>query len=363
MRSPEHQNEPLQPSTPPSGTRTAGSNRYLKTPVSTHLTKHHPHTPYTPHHTTKKQSIAVSPVAHHTRGQQQLQTPDQTPRIGRRKDLTDAIASKIGESSVLFPLAPSTVGSGRKSHIGGPRLENAGLDLSKVYKIDLEEELQFSSEEEGENSPQRLDKVTKKLDFNANEFAVPSTPAKQVITEEQAYKMHIAPQRSDSGDDDERFVSRVKMDNPFLESGEPRAPRETSDNSRFEEEIELVNNKTGEKVVRKMTDYEKSIKARRLDFNGALLEDETPQTPRNKVTPEPFKQQAWEDENEDGETIRKEKIKNPFRGPSLSSARSQSTRKTGQGRLRYVDKTGKAVRELVDEESPIRPRKLRFDTD
>ncbi|KAG7726812.1 hypothetical protein KL933_003095 [Ogataea haglerorum] len=363
MRSPEHQTEPQQPSTPPSGTRTAGSNRYLKTPVSTHQTKHHPHTPYTPHHLPRKQAVAASPVAHHTRGQQQLQTPDQTPRIGRRKDLTDAIASKIGEPSVLFPLAPSTVGSGRKSHVGGPRLENARLDLSKSYKIDLEEDLQFSSDEEGENLPRRLDKVTKKLDFKIDEFAVPSTPAKQVMTEEQAYNMHIDPQRPVSGDDDERFVLRATMNNPFLESGEPRAPRETTDYSRFEEEVELVNNKTGEKIVRKLTDYEKSIKARRLDFSSALLEDEAPQTPRNNVTPEPFKQHVWEDESEDRETIRKEKIKNPFRGPSLSSARSQSPRKTDQGYLKYVDKTGKAVRELVDEEPPIRPRKLRFDTD
>ncbi|KAG7813186.1 hypothetical protein KL921_000732 [Ogataea angusta] len=363
MSSPEHQNEPLQPSTPPSGTRAAGSNRYLKTPVSAHHTKQHPHTPYTPHHNPKKQAVAVSPVAHHTRGQQQLQTPDQTPRIGRRKDVTDAITSKIGESSVLFPLAPSTVGSGRKSHVGGPRLENVGLDLSKSYKIDLEEELQFSSEEEGECLPQRLDKVTKKLDFNTNEFVAPSTPAKQVMTEEQAYKMHIAPQRPDSGEDDERFVSRATINNPFLESGEPKGPGETAKYSRFEEEMELVNNKTGEKIVRKLTDYEKSIKARRLDFSSALDEDVAPQTPRNKVTPGPFKQQDWEDESDDGEIIRKEKIKNPFRGQSLSSARSQSARKAGQGHLRYVDKTGKAVRELVDEESPMRPRKLRFDTD
>ncbi|KAH3664104.1 hypothetical protein OGAPHI_004818 [Ogataea philodendri] len=367
MNSPQHDGEPVQPSTPPSETRAGNSSWHLKTPVSTHQTKHHLHTPYTPHPSTKKQTlgsnVGSSPVSYRSRGSQQLQTPDQTPRISRRKDVNESIVSKINGPGAIFPMAASTVGSGRKSLVGGPKLENAQLDLSKSYKIDLEEDLQYSSEEETADQPHRLTKVTKKLDFGSVEFAMPSTPAKQVTTQEQAYKMHIAPHTSDK-DDGERFIRRRSFSNPFLETGDSTRAKEPVDFSRFEEEMELVNNKTGQKIVRKLTDYEKSIKPRKLDFSKAVEEVEAPTTPRNKVQIGPFAQQTHNFDIEDGEVIRKEKIVNPFKGPSFSSAKKADKGKSeaSAATLQYVDHDGKVVG-LGEEKTRLTGRRLNFDSD
>ncbi|GMG19374.1 unnamed protein product [Ambrosiozyma monospora] len=214
MNSPEYSR---QPSTPP-----AESNPMFSPPISNtnshkpatyhyqHQKLHHTKTPKsqrhhrssftmlspkTPRHQTFKQKMSLkTPTSYHQQ-QQQLQTPEPTPRVPqqRRKELSEAISfdstsssssTLLGNptpqtltynSSLLFPVAHSTIGSGRRVGYSKPDSDFIKLDVKKsrliVTKQDdesMSSAVSSDDESDDESAPVavQLRKVSKQLDFS-----------------------------------------------------------------------------------------------------------------------------------------------------------------------------------------------------
>lgn len=441
----------LQPSTPPSTTEVrkskirrdsiesnstdVGSSDSLmqakaKTPSShpdLHQHQRQLITPNTPFETYKKPLLSPSKSFRQSENQKQhtgqLETPRQTPRWGgsSRKRLGDAIEFKERPEPVnsagtfLFPLASSTVGTGRnfpelrfrhgpeshlqlgddllRPHLADRetktphlRMEQSILTVKKVRKpakgrsLSREEQLMnYTSDEESEDEKpeQGLRKVSKKLEFDEPDLvpgtesmpSVPSTPKNQLTSKEYAYKRYVE-EKSGLSDNEELETGEIKpLINPFVGQFEHKNRQMPEEYSRFAHEVELVNQRTGKKVIRSLNEYERSIKPKILfaQENEEDLVEVGAQTPPNKtqIHIPGLGRSSTVEEDDPNEIIRHERIFNPFRG-SRGSKRGRELASRDQDRfeeIEYINQTsGRRVkRKMSPEELAVKPRKLNFD--
>ncbi|VEU23297.1 DEKNAAC104426 [Brettanomyces naardenensis] len=370
---------------------------HLKTPSS--YTKSHQHqliTPNTPHTVVGRTSL--SPTGSYRRHAGQLQTPLQTPRcsaitgaIGTagtvgttgmaapsRRRLGEAIefnsADVMGLGPLLFPPAQSTVGSGRKGkYLMSPQ---EVVNDEDVLDIDIAEEESEAEQEQPKLAVRRqrkskkygndegeagegegegfvgLRKVSKRLEFDEE---TPSTPKGQVMDLEYAYREHIE-ERNDM--EDEENDEGIALTNPFVGSFSEKRSEIPEDYARFETELELVNNRTGKRIIQRLDEEQRAIKPKRLTFEE-VEEPEEPQTPTNKVVLDPTATpRRGSDEEDSGEPIRKERIVNPFKGRISKRKRVQPKR---YEEIEYINHRGERVnRRMSSEEMEIKPRRLEF---
>ncbi|RCK55285.1 hypothetical protein Cantr_04795 [Candida viswanathii] len=194
----------------------------------------------TPSTATKKQ--AKSPVAIRRKQDTLLTgkfpftpaTPQKSP--SKSKKNLDLFISNNEKFGILLP-SPSTIGSGR--------CHNSTLSQGPPPPV-------FDM---------------KKL----NEFKVPGTPKRQIITE---------PTLPESDDEDDwelttmsevDKIPRANVSNPFIDNGEsrPTAPAPSHHNGiNYDTHMELINNKTGKKRIVKLTKNQMKIKPKKLSFDG-----------------------------------------------------------------------------------------------
>ncbi|ODV86700.1 hypothetical protein CANARDRAFT_195802 [[Candida] arabinofermentans NRRL YB-2248] len=287
----------------------------------------------------------------------------------------------------MFPEDPVETEEIRKRVLNLPT-----LDLKNSIKITIDNEQDSNYSSEGDNISEDepgFGKITKKLNFN-----VPSTPKGQITDEKYAYDLHIKEGNNIDEEDYETSVKVKELVNPFLvndggdDNNRSKSNVSKSQPSRFDHEIELVHSKTGKKIVRQMDEFEKAIKPKRLSFDHVI---ETPSTPENKIMLNPLNERSpIEDDTNNGELIRKEKINNPFKVPSkFSSFKTHSTKKplifgslsdldvddesqamsssnvvSKESReIVYINnKTGERVTQEMDyDQLKIKPKKLNFD--
>ncbi|QPG75331.1 hypothetical protein FOA43_002684 [Brettanomyces nanus] len=345
----------------------------------------------------------------------QLQTPRQTPRrfgsgsstnsssSSSRKRLSGAIEFKasenVGLKPSLFPPAPSTVGFGRKwptslhTNLFNNNQQDM-LDVKGSIKVDIAEgeevsqpklivkrrrpnlrqqQLQqkqslddYSSEESGDETLEEgLRKVSKRLEFEA-----PSTPKAQVMDINYAYENHIKEHNSMSPEEDfeqEKNIPSV-VENPFIGDFPKRTSKIPLNYIRFENEMELVNSRTGKKIIKPLDDFQKSIKPRQLFLNEKEddKKEDLLRTPQNKILLPNLSHRSFNDEEDDtDERIRKERIFNPFRHADKSGRinKRKSVRPKRYDEIEYINHTSgdRVTRKMNDEELSIKPKKLNFD--
>lgn len=176
---------------------------------------------------------------------------------------------------LLLP-APSTVGSGRasSSQTPGSRAKPDGLKLDTLAR--LNSNLQFEEDDE---------------DIAELDSKMPLTPKKQMIDEQMVDQWHgksyhnMNYSSEDELSDSDLSDTKLKMANPFLESNSPiRRPRPTSidsinssnpftehpqnKNVDYNTHMELVNHRTGQRRVVKLTNKQMQVKPKKLDFSN-----------------------------------------------------------------------------------------------
>lgn len=384
-------------------------------------------TPNTPFEVYKKPLLSPSKsyrqTGEHKQHAGQLETPRETPRRkgSTRKSLEDAIKfrgrpkQENNAGSFLFPLAASTIGGAGKipelrlrqapeSHLElgddllRPQFVNRGddrqhlrvgepiLSVKKVRNraqkrtLSREEQLMnYTSDEESEDErpEQGLRKVSKKLEFGEIEPtpscpSVPSTPENQLTSEKYAFHQYIEEKSGLSDDEaEELHLDKAKpLVNPFVGKFKPRSRQIPKEYSRFANEVELVNQRTGKKVVRTLNEYERSIKPKIL-FAQPECEDQpqtSAQTPPNHVQIHIRGISGTSDVEEDdpNEIIRHERIFNPFRGKSRTKRGRESESRDTENKfdeIEYINQTsGRRVkRKMSPEELAVKPKRLRFD--
>ncbi|GME83953.1 unnamed protein product [Ambrosiozyma monospora] len=356
--------------------------------------------------------LLKTPTSYH---QQQLQTPEQTPRVPqqRRKELSEAISFDSASSSstllptpqtlaynnaLLFPVAHSTVGSGRRVGYSKPGSDFIKLDVKKSRLITKQDDESMSSatssdeESDDESAPVevQLRKVSKQLDFSVcmeeeedELLQVPGTPTGQILDEERVLELGVQekPLFSEIDSPMEFNIKKQELENPFLETSSVGSSRNKKDlrlsTVDFENEMEFVNFRTGERIIKPLDSFQKSIKPKILDFNVKDEDDEddfeVPTTPTNNVKMNPLNIKPLKRRDLIGknEVIKKVKPANPFfmtrntrnrleRQKSLSPPTSASYKST----LHFVDSKGHkdALTERMDEEQlDFKPKKLNFD--
>ncbi|GMG56251.1 unnamed protein product [Ambrosiozyma monospora] len=235
----------------------------------------------------------------------------------------------------------------------------------------------------------QLRKVSKQLDFSVcmeeeeDEFLqVPGTPTGQILDEERVLELGVQekPLFTESIGSMEFNVKKQELENPFLETpsvGSSRNKRDLKISTvDFENEMEFVNFKTGERIIKPLNSFQKSIKPKILDFS--IQEDDeddfdVPTTPTNNVQMNPLNIKPFKRRDLIGkhEIIKKVRPSNPFfmtrntrnrleHEKSLSPPTSSSFKST----LHFVDSKGHkdALTERMDEEQlDFKPKKLNFD--
>ncbi|ANZ77845.1 BA75_04695T0 [Komagataella pastoris] len=277
----------MTPSTPPRGNRVQAQT---------------PFTPKTPgssisHNPVKKDVHLKTPHSRNSRVMETNQlTPDPTPQHRKRKQLSDAIslsttsststASSRQESkpTYLFPPAQPRIGSGRSLSARRASIDSRqGLRKCAMSPV-LSDSIQFeSSDEEIEGLQLKSQKPTIRMlnfnDINSDEEEhqdhmqrePPRTPTKKIINEELAKQWNNPSSyntKLSSENDNDIFITRSKPTNPFI------GPPKTGSNTFLQDtdEIVYIHNKTGERIVRKLSEEQKRIKPKILDFSSAALD-------------------------------------------------------------------------------------------
>ncbi|KAK6457032.1 uncharacterized protein RJT20DRAFT_127163 [Scheffersomyces xylosifermentans] len=234
-------------------------------------------------------------------------TPDFTPqrspnRSARKRKVASNELFKQDNSEIentnnrlsfglLLP-APSTVGSGRKSNTS--LASSAKISKPKSLNFEslsrLNSNLQFEEEEVDED----IDEEQENALVSASR--VPSTPSKQLINKGLVNEWYGKSYNNFSSDEDlsdaemDEILSKPqhKMENPFVDNGKesnqtkPLAFESTTDvanpfaessnsngkNVNYATHMELVNHRTGEKRVLKLTSHQSKIKPKKLDFSS-----------------------------------------------------------------------------------------------
>lgn len=335
------------PTTPPSVARSPKERKrkkqHVKTPSSYAKKDRQFYTPNTPHRNQKQQAPSVP------RYQDEQQLTPETPRnVGRKNRLAGAIQFTAGP--MLSSIQEPTIGLG--SSLDVKRSFKVDTQLQKMPQLDIKKQRRTSFDEsDDETQEEGLRKVSKRLQFDLDDDDnVPSTPRAQLTSTEYAYNRYIK-EKNTMDDDETEQQSRIP--NPFVGSFKERPATIPDEYKRFEHEIELVD-RNGKRKVIQLDKTERAIKPKRLFTEESLQEFQTPHgrdNPNQQVLPE-------EDDNED-ELIRKEKILNPFRGKFPE----RETKSTEIDELEYINhSTGeRVVRKMTDEEASIKPRRLRFD--
>lgn len=237
-------------------------------------------------------------------------TPQKSPRLHRKRNIESIFtttpgpngshASQVNDNSFFLP-TPSTVGSGRKCNINtNNRLKPVTLKFDTLLL--LNEGLKFESDEEetdnfflkpsnGGNTKfmSNLNMLKSPTKIRNNPFedlyepgsptptvtksVIPETPHKQLINDEKIQSWHGKSLKyfDDDDDFDSILQSKTEMANPFLSTNvnsniNISKPAKSSVN--YDTHLELINNKTGEKKVIKLTEHQASIKPKKLNFSS-----------------------------------------------------------------------------------------------
>lgn len=444
-----------------------------------------------------------------------LFTPEATPRRSTRRPITDSYlfssndvlssyqnlpsTNSSGSSfnysnnqrpscddkfgKLLFPVAKSTIGSGRKSHhnrkdtISGSgnlvqpiEYSNSVLmtpkSIAKSSIIDspsfIQEEVEEEEEEEendeehaiknGLKNPQEAEmtlivpkgrkapkkrvtsrqltfssdseedetskyatgeqaNIVLKEDITIFNSVIPSTPKGKLITEEMARKWHNDSYFKEEGSHDNHddyyspFINnksnvlnyKANKNNSIFDGNKKK-----SDFSRYENEVEYIDKRTGEKIFVAMDDFQKSIKPKRLVFSNDNTSSNAnqstlsvPSTPKRQIKEKVLKKlniknlmdkqmtsdesnynddddEYYEDEDSEfkvkddissDEIIKKGDFKNIFyNGPKKSLSVSQKD-KSLEHTITYINhQTGvKTVKEMDRDQLNIKPKTLCFD--
>ncbi|KAI0463318.1 hypothetical protein LJB42_003341 [Komagataella kurtzmanii] len=273
-------------------------------PRSNRVQAQTPFTPKTPgssitHNPVKKDAHLKTPHSRNSRVMEVNQlTPDPTPQHRKRKQLSDAISlSTTSSTSIpssrqeskptyLFPPAQPRIGSGRSLSSRRASIDSRnGLRKCAMSPV-LSDSIQFeSSDEEIEGLQLKSQKPTlRTLNFDGidsdeeqrqdyRQREPPRTPTKKIINEELAKQWNNPSSyntKFSSENDSDIFITRSKSKNPFI------GPAKTGNTSSLQEtdEIVYIHNKTGERIVRKLSDEQKRLKPKILDFSAALDTDD-----------------------------------------------------------------------------------------
>lgn len=221
-------------------------------------------------------------------------TPNRSPH--RRRRVTPGDLFALDAISMLLP-NHAVSGSGRKT-AGTLKSLKAPFLLACEELAKLNENLAFEEEAPSDSdnsdievqfkkfgSESIMDSPSKKprrkvvrglaephaLDFHGS--AVPSTPGKQIISEEQVRQWH-----GDSGrlefvidHQDWKEMKSEPLVNPFIDCGSTGATsRNTARNKsniNFDTHMELINHRTGERLVEPLSPSQKLLRPRRIDFS------------------------------------------------------------------------------------------------
>lgn len=252
-------------------------------------------------------------------------TPQKSPRLHRKRNIESIFTTTPGpngshvnnqqnnDSNLMFLPTPSTVGSGRKCNINTTNrlkpvtlkfdtllLLNEGLKFESDEEEEEEEEANFflkpsagnskfmanlnmlksptkikTNPFENEYQPGGSPTPIKSTDY-ASKSVIPETPHKQLINEEKIQNWHGKTQvkyfnEEDNEDIDTILLSKKELVNPFLADNSKTNISITKPNTssvNYDTHLELINNKTGEKKIIKLTENQAKIKPKKLDFSS-----------------------------------------------------------------------------------------------
>ncbi|WPK26546.1 hypothetical protein PUMCH_003904 [Australozyma saopauloensis] len=219
-------------------------------------------------------------------------TPHKSPHHRRRRVFpgelfnTDAV-------SVLLP-NHAVSGSGRKT-FGGGRLLKAPFQLACDELALLNENLAFEEDDDESNvdtgsdtefcmdsfygdslmaSPSRKPRAARRaVVLEPSPEVYPSTPQKQMITEEKAREWHLPEKKNDFLTEEDWAGPKNTLRNPFLSSSSSSSPSrktrgQNMDLVNFDTHIELINHRTGERHVEELSPEQKQLRPRKIDFSA-----------------------------------------------------------------------------------------------
>lgn len=170
-------------------------------------------------------------------------------------------AAAAHDASIAYLPTPLTVDSGRKLHgdflLVEPSSRSKSLTAALHALASSEEPVQVHS------GPFSQPNDTHNAEIPLRTPSPRRTPSPPPKTDNY----------SDSDDDiqiikaaDLKNIPRLKMDNPFLETPHMKQDKSGGSNVDYSTHLELVNHRTGKKVVQKLTEEEQRFKPRKLVF-------------------------------------------------------------------------------------------------
>lgn len=227
-----------------------------------------------------------------------IQRTEMSPATPPRSFLSPKSSTRLAKHSLdnffvdsrlqpLFLPTPLTVGSGRKAKqlFGLPEPSTRSKSLTASLQAIANEDTDISCRE----FPSKTDFVAEETFSNIPAFknstpfteAAPSTPPQ--------YSEPLVSNFSDSEDDiqivkisDLSKIPRKKLKNPFIEDlSSPHHARPEKHNLDLSTHMEMVNHRTGERRVEKLTAEQQRFKPRKLDF---ALDVKTPVRVNYNVT-------------------------------------------------------------------------------
>lgn len=356
-----------------------------------------------------------------------LRTPETTPRhFHRKRDTNESLNLDSLTNKTLFTNSRRTGSTYLESTKRGLLEFRSSIKINiekgkEVYaeEDDGEDEEEVKTEEDkirddreevlmnyssseydsDEEKNRRLNILKRKINFVAEykeDKTFPVTPPNQIMTEELILKKYGVEKCkfAELGEDlkevnndlnHNKFEGR-KILNPFIkqkkggDGNNGNVGKKVKFNPRFENEIEMVYNPTGEKFFVKLSETGQKIRPKRLNFDefNYLEEDnekELLKTPEfqseNKMS---IRGLLNHEDCDDGvileEGVRFEKIHNPFRGNnSNTTSNSNNGGKAGTKGMKGLQEleminhtTGQRRTEQVEEEDMVlQPRKLTFE--
>lgn len=240
-------------------------------------------------------------------------TPHKSPNAFRRGSLfsKDSIIQltspnrSLAVRQLILPLRQLTVGKGRSLL---PSIKISSI-LEDLPSLDDEDIVEVSQE---------IDLTAEEHQTPALPFMVPSTPRKNIITSRQVQEWYDKPRNDQLSDDEDEvfegddifrssqsprlvnpFVEKgIEVDNPFVEEGRAidfldveSTPETTKPNIfnpfvsqnpsgiDYATQLELVNHRTGKRVVRDLPLSAQNIKPKKLNFSNAAG------TPSSRLAP------------------------------------------------------------------------------
>lgn len=225
-------------------------------------------------------------------------TPEFTPHKNRKRKQIDTIGNSRGgflqspeqlatePSFGMFLPTPSTVGSGRRVSPTKVLKAPPVLDFSKITQFDdilaheeeqdMEQDIEDDDEdvhrllmnEKLQQQPKRNILANLKMALKSE----PQTPSRQLIDDNLVKQWHGKSfNDGESSDDDfgnDHIVSSP-IANPFMNSSAQKSPmsyRKTDVD--YSTHVEYIHNKTGQKKVVRLLDYQMSLKPKKLNFSN-----------------------------------------------------------------------------------------------